>query len=446
MDIFQYTWEEQVKKDSPLARRMSPRSLEEFVGQKHLLGESKPLRRAIEGDLLPSMFFYGPPGTGKTALARIIASVTRSRFNRLNAVTAGVKDVRSVIENAKQDRSVTGRKTILFMDEIHRFNKAQQDALLPAVEDGLLYLIGATTENPYFSIISPLLSRSMLFRFESLEAEELKKIIKRALEDKERGFGKYSLRIQEDALEYLVQMAGGDARIAINTLEMAVLNSAFLENNDKINIDLQILQDLLMRKSLKYDRTGDYHYDIISAFIKSIRGSDPDAALYWLTRMLEAGEDPLFIARRLVISASEDIGNADPSALTLALSVLQAVQVIGLPEGRILLAQAVTYLAAAPKSNASYMALNKALETQKNTPDKRVPSHLRDTSYKGADLMGHGRGYLYPHDYTGHFVPQSYLPEGMEKTVFYEPGEQGTEKEITKRLRKWRALMGKGWE
>ncbi len=447
MDIFQYTREERLIKDSPLARRMSPRSLDEFVGQKHLLEKGKPLRKAIEGDLIPSMLFYGPPGTGKTALARIIASVTSSRFNRLNAVTASVKDVRSVIESAKQDRAVSDKKAILFMDEIHRFNKAQQDALLPAVEEGLVNLIGATTENPYISIISPLLSRSMLFTFEGLEKEDMKEILIRAVEDKERGLGKYGLKIQEEAFEYLIQMAEGDARIALNALEMAAVNLDFLAEGESENIlNTRMLQDVLLRKNIRYDRAGDYHYEIISAFIKSIRGSDPDAALYWLARMLEAGEDPLFIARRLIISASEDIGNADPNALTLAVSALQAVQHIGLPEGRIPLAQATVYLASAPKSNASYMALNKVLEVQKKAPEKKVPPHLRDTSYKGAVQMGHGLGYLYPHDYEGHFVPQNYLPEGMENAVFYDPGDQGNEAEIRKRLKIWRALLGKEWE
>jgi len=443
LDLFTYNQEERANKEGPLARRMSPRSLDEFVGQEHLVGENKPLRKIIEEDLLSSLIFYGPPGTGKTALARIIASTTRARFVRINAVTAGVKDIRAVLEDAAKLKGGWGRKTILFIDEIHRFNKAQQDALLPAVEEGLVYLIGATTENPFFSINPPLLSRSLLFTFESLSTAQIQKILLRALHDEERGLGKFKVELEKEALEYLAQMAEGDARIALNALELAVY--AYKENVSDLSsplITLGDVQETMRRRNLKYDPAGDYHYDIISAFIKSIRGSDPDAALYWLARMLEGGEDPLFIARRLIISASEDIGNADPRALSIAVAASQAVQQIGLPEGRIPLAQATVYLASAPKSNASYLALEKALFEVRNAPNKRVPPHLRDAGYKGASQLGHGKGYLYPHDFPEHFVPQSYLPEGMEGKKFYQPTDQGEEKEIKQRLSFWRSLKG----
>lgn len=443
MDIFSNSMEEQLKKDSPLARRMTPRSLSEFYGQEHLVGENKPLRKVIEGDILSSLIFFGPPGTGKTALARIIAATTKARFTRLNAVFAGVKDVRAVIEEAKQMKTGWGKRTILFIDEIHRFNKAQQDSLLPAVEEGLIYLIGATTENPFFSIIPPLISRSLLFTFESLSIESLKKILLQALSDKERGLGKSGVTLTEEALHFLAGTAEGDARRALNVLEMVVTNRTSAPGQRKAHLQLADIKEVLQKKHLKYDRGGDYHYDIISAFIKSIRGSDPDAALYWLARMLEGGEDPLFIARRLIISASEDIGNADPAALPLAVASAQALQQIGMPEGRICLFQTTAYLASAPKSNAAYLAGERALAYVKNNPGKEVPPYLRSTGYKGAASLGHGEGYLYPHDYPDHFVVQAYLPTGMEKELFYRPSRQGKEKEIAERLQQWRRLMGK---
>ncbi len=442
LDIFSYQWEEHLKKDSPLARRMAPRFLAEFCGQEHLVGESKPLRKVVEGDVFSSLIFYGPPGTGKTALARIIAATTKARFIRLNAVSAGVSDVRAVVKEAKEFTTGWDRKTILFIDEIHRFNKAQQDTLLPAVEEGLVYLIGATTENPFFSIIPPLLSRSLLFTFESLSGEALKKVLLQALFDKERGLGKCGVTLEEEALQFLVDSAGGDARNALNVLEMVIANRTL--NTGKTGVlQLQDIKEVLQKKYLKYDKRGDYHYDIISAFIKSIRGSDPDAALYWLARLLEGGEDPLFIARRLIISASEDIGNADPAALQLAVAASQALQQIGMPEGRISLFQVTAYLASAPKSNAAYLAGEKALTSVQNVPDKKVPPYLRSTGYKGAAVLGHGEGYLYPHDFSGHFVAQSYLPSGMEKEIFYYPTDQGKEKEIAERLKMWRKLTGK---
>ncbi len=446
MDIFTYNWDEEVKKTGPLARRMAPRSLDEFVGQEHLLGTNSPLRRLIEEDLLSSVIFHGPPGTGKTALARIIATHTKSSFARLNAVTAGVKDVRAVIDEARAGRSLRGKQAILFIDEIHRFNKVQQDALLPAVEEGLIYLIGATTENPFFSLVSPLLSRSLIFTFESLPAAAVKQVVERALADEERGLGRYGAVLTEEALSYLTNMADGDARLALNALEAAVISQAGKEGTLPEPLTVDQLQGSLSRKNLRYDAAGDYHYDVISAFIKSIRGSDPDAAIFWLARMLESGEEPLFIARRLIISASEDIGNADPHALVLATAAAQAVQQIGLPEGRIPLAQATVYLAAAPKSNAAYLAINEAQAFINKGSAGSVPSHLRDGSYQGASRLGHGQGYLYPHDFPGHFVPQTYLPQGLEQKIFYRPGTEGQEKVLGERLKHWRLLRGKKGE
>ncbi len=447
MDLLSFIREENVKKDGPLARRMTPRSLAEFVGQEHLLGENKPLRRVIEDDLLSSLIFYGPPGTGKTALARIISTTTKAQFKRLNAVLAGVKDLRAVMEEAKTLQSGWRKKTILFIDEIHRFNKAQQDALLPAVEEGLVYLIGATTENPFMAINTPLLSRSLLFTFESFTPAEIQKILLQALGDETRGLGRYKFKLADEALKYLSRIAGGDARVALNALEMAVTSFVGKEGaGHKVVVTLKQVQEVLGRQNLKYDADGDYHYDLISAFIKSIRGSDPDAALYWLARMLAAGEDPLFIARRLIISASEDIGNADPQALCVAVAAVQALQQIGLPEGKIPLAQATAYLAAAPKSNAAYLAMNAAVSAVKNEPQENVPPHLRGTGYKGAAKLGHGQGYLYPHDFPGHFVAQDYLPPGLRGKTFYCPSEEGYEKEIRQRLSRWRPPTGAGKE
>ncbi len=444
-DIFTYNWEEKVVKDGPLARRMAPRSLDEFVGQEHLMGKDSPLRRLIEEDMFSSVVFYGPPGTGKTALARIIAVRTKASFVRLNAVTAGVKDVRTVVEEAKTRRSLQGKKTILFIDEIHRFNKVQQDALLPAVEEGIVTLIGATTENPFFSLVPPLLSRTLIFTFEPLVPAAVRQLLERALHDEERGLGKYGLTLTPQAMQFVVEMADGDARIALNTLEAAVVSQFGKKDKGEpaSALDVEQLQGVLAQKNLRYGSDGDYHYDVISAFIKSIRGSDPDAAIFWLVRMLESGEDPMFIARRLMISASEDIGNADPYALVIAVAAAQAVQQIGLPEGQIPLAHATAYLASAPKSNAAYLALQEARAALKKGPSNLVPKHLRDASYRGASRLGHGQGYLYPHDFPQHFVNQTYMPEGMEKLIFYRPGEQGYEKELGERLKYWRFLMGK---
>ena len=421
-----------MREEGPLALRMRPRSLEEFAGQPDLLGEGKPLRRLITSDRVPSMIFYGPPGTGKTTLALIIAATTRATFAQLNAVTAGVKDIRDVVAGARERWSLQNRRTILFIDEIHRFNKAQQDALLAAVEQGTVIFIGATTENPFFYLNSPLLSRTRLFVFEPMGTDEILKLLQRALSDDERGLGKLEAETDPRALRCLADGANGDARTALNALELSV--SLAERRGGKIKITAAAAAEAMRSRAYTYDRAGDNHYDMASALIKSIRGSDPDAALYWIARMLKGGEDPLFIARRLVISAAEDIGNADPQALPLAVAASQAVQLIGLPEGRIPLAQAAIYLAAAPKSNASYKAIEEALTAVEEGGSHRVPAHLRGTGYRGAARLGHGKGYLYPHDYPGHFVEQSYLPPALAGKRFYRPGVEGFERQIGERL------------
>jgi len=427
-----------MREEGPLALRMRPRRLEEFVGQSDLLGEGKPLRRLISSDRVPSMIFFGPPGTGKTTLALIIASTTRASFIQLNAVSAGVKDIREVVEKARERWSLQNRRTILFIDEIHRFNKAQQDALLAAVEQGTVIFIGATTENPFFYLNAPLLSRTRLFIFEPLASGDILSLLQRALADEERGLGKLNLEVEPEALRQLADLANGDARTALNALELAVF---IAERSDgKIMITAKTAAEALRSRAYTYDRAGDDHYDIASALIKSIRGSDPDAAIYWIARMLKGGEDPLFIARRLVISAAEDIGNAAPQALVIAVAASQAVQLIGLPEGRIPLAQAAAYLAAAPKSNSSYLAIEEALAEVEKSESYRVPVHLRGTGYRGAARLGHGKGYLYPHDYPGHFVNQLYLPPELAGKSFYRPGEEGLERQIRERLEKLRRL------
>ncbi len=441
MDLITLAWEKKIKEEGPLARRMRPESLDQFIGQEQILGGGKPLRNLIKADKLVSLIFYGPPGTGKTSLARIIASATRAVFTQLNAVTAGVKDVRQVIEQARDNWSLHNQRTILFIDEIHRFNKAQQDVLLSAIEQGTVIFIGATTENPFFYLTGPLLSRTRLFSFEPLQSADISKLLRTALEDPERGLGKLHLNVEPEALDYLAEKANGDARAALNALEMAVL--AGEEENERITVTVEAAAEAMQKRLLSYDRQGDSHYDMASALIKSIRGSDPDAALYWMARMLRGGEDPIFIARRLIISASEDIGNADPHALTLAVAAAQAVQIIGLPEGRITLAQVVTYLAGAPKSNASYLAVNEALQLVEDEQNRPVPAHLKDSSYKGAKRLGHGSGYRYPHDFPGHYVKQEYLPAGMADKIFYRPTEQGREKQIRIYLEKIRAQKDK---
>jgi len=421
----------------PLPARMRPRTLDEFVGQEQIVGPGTALRTAIENDDLTSVIFWGPAGCGKTALAAVIAEHTACRFESFSAVTSGVPEMRKVIQRAKELRRASGRRTILFVDEIHRFNKAQQDALLPHVEDGTVILIGATTENPYFEVNSPLLSRSRIFRFEPLSDDQVRALVERALADEERGLGKEQVRLDKDALDHIVDVAGGDARNALNALELAAKVAPLDESGAK-TVTLKIAEQAIQKRVLKYDKNGDNHYDTISAFIKSMRGSDPDAAVYWLARMLAAGEDPKFIARRIVIQAAEDVGNADPMALMVATAAAAAVQFVGLPEAQIPLAQAAIYLACAPKSNASYVAINRANKdvTERKAPP--VPRHLRDANYPGAKELGHGEGYLYPHSFPGHHVEQEYLPADAKSRVYYEPTEHGHEAKFKRRLERLR--------
>lgn len=422
MDIFSYSKEQQLKKSAPLAERIRPLSLDEFVGQEHLIGEGKVLRKAIETDTIVSAIFYGPPGTGKSTLAKIIARHTSASFIQLNAVTAGVKDIREIIKAAEDRKGMYGTKTILFIDEIHRFNKAQQDALLPAVEQGIVILIGATTENPYFEVNSPLVSRSRIFQLEPLKKEHIKEILKNALEDQERGLGQYNCIVEEAALNHFADIAGGDLRVALNALEIAVLTSEPDENYLR-RINIEIAQDSAQKKVINYDKSGDNHYDVVSAFIKSIRGSDVDAALHWLARMLEAGEDPRFIVRRMIVHAAEDIGLADPNALMTAVAAFQSLEYVGLPEARIPIAQAVIYLAKAPKSNSVITAIDKALEDVRTKEIGSVPAHLCDSHYYGAEKLNKGKGYRYPHNYPGSVVDQEYMPEGLKGVKYYFPNE-----------------------
>ncbi|HHY92940.1 MAG TPA: replication-associated recombination protein A [Firmicutes bacterium] len=421
--------------NAPLAVRLRPRTLAEFYGHQDLLGPGQPLRLALEKDRIPSLILWGPPGCGKTTLARILARQTRAHFQPLSAVTAGVAEVRKTVEEARQRRRTFGQSTILFLDEIHRFNRAQQDALLPHVEEGLLTLIGATTENPHFTLTAPLLSRCQVVRLEPLRDADISAILTRALEDKERGLGEEGLTLSPEARTALLSLAAGDARVALNTLEQA---AAVLRQEGRV--EHTISRELVLRvaqKNLPYDRAADQHYDSISAYIKSLRGSDPDAALYWLARLLSAGEDPLYIARRLVIAAAEDVGNADPQALQVAVAAAQAVQLVGLPEGRIPLAQATVYVATAPKSNASYLALQAALEDVHNLPAEPVPLHLRNSAFRGAEAYGFGEGYHYPHDFPGHFVKQEYRPPQAAGRSYYQPSDNGYEREIKERLHEW---------
>lgn len=419
--------------NAPLAARMRPRTLEEFAGQEGVVGPGTLLRRAIERDQLTSAIFWGPPGSGKSTLAQIIARTTRAAFENYSAITSGIADVRKVIERARERRKQNGQKTILFVDEIHRWNKSQQDALLPHVEDGTVVLIGATTENPYFEVNAPLLSRSRLFRFERLSDAGIRALTERALTDTERGLGEMQITADADALDHLAHIAGGDARNALSALESAA-QAAVPDAEGRRHLTLALAEEGAQARTLAYDKTGDEHYDTISAFIKSLRGSDPDAALYWLAKMLLAGEDIKFIARRLVILASEDIGNADPMALVLANAAAQTVMFIGLPEAQLTLSQAVCYLAAAPKSNACTIAIGRATEEIRANGPKPVPIPLRDSHYPGGKKLGHGVGYLYPHDFPGHYVEQQYLPDGVTGAPFYEPTEEGTEAKIKRRI------------
>ncbi len=437
MDLFEYAREQNMEKEAPLASRLRPVTLEEVVGQQHIIGRDKLLYRAIKADKLSSVIFYGPPGTGKTTLAKVIAHTTSAEFTQINATVAGKKDMEAVVEKAKQLRGMYRKKTILFVDEIHRFNKGQQDYLLPFVEDGTIILIGATTENPYFEVNGALISRSSIFELRPLEKEDIKTLIKRAVYDKEKGMGSYGAKIDEDAMEFLADVSGGDARNALNAVELGILTTKRGEDG-KIHLTLEVASECIQKRVVRYDKTGDNHYDTISAFIKSMRGSDPDAAVYYLAKMLRAGEDIKFIARRIMICASEDVGNADPMALTVAVSAAQAVERIGMPEAQIILSQAVLYVASAPKSNSACNAIFSALENVEKYKTT-VPSHLQDAHYKGAQNLGRGTGYKYAHDYPDHYVKQQYLPDEIKTARFYEPGELGYEKVIGERLKKLRS-------
>lgn len=433
MNLFDYMRSSTQEKESPLASRMRPTTLDEVVGQKHIIGKDKLLYRAIQADQLGSLIFYGPPGTGKTTLAKVIANTTSANFRQINATVAGKKDMEEVVKEAKDALGMYGKKTILFVDEIHRFNKSQQDYLLPYVEDGTLILIGATTENPYFEVNGALLSRSRIFELKALEREDVKELLYRAVRDKKKGMGSYEAELHPDAADFLADVSGGDARGALNALELGILTTGRSEDG-KIHITLEVAQECIQKRAVRYDKDGDNHYDTISAFIKSMRGSDPDAAVYYLARMLYAGEDIKFIARRIMICASEDVGNADPQALCVAVSAAQAVERIGMPEAQIILSQAVTYVASAPKSNAAYMAVSEAMDAVKNQTTTPVPAHLQDAHYKSSASLGRGTGYLYAHDYPNHYVAQQYLPDGMENQKFYHPTEMGYEKNIREHL------------
>lgn len=434
MDLFDYVRENTMDKESPLASRLRPTSLEEVVGQQHIIGKDKLLYRAIKADKLSSIILYGPPGTGKTTIAKVIAHTTSAEFMQINATAAGKKDMEEVVKKAKDTLGMYQKKTILFVDEIHRFNKGQQDYLLPFVEDGTLILIGATTENPYFEVNGALLSRSSIFELQPLAASDVKILIERAVYDMDKGMGNYQAEIEADAEEFLADIAGGDARAALNAIEIGVLTTKRSEDG-KIHITLDVAAECIQKRVVRYDKTGDNHYDTISAFIKSMRGSDPDAAVFYLAKMLYAGEDIKFIARRVMICASEDVGNADPMALTVAVSASQAVERIGMPEAQIILSQAVSYVACAPKSNAAVLAIQSATEAVKQYKTT-VPPHLQDAHYKGSGNLGHGIGYKYAHDYPNHYVQQQYLPEEIKNMTFYEPTENGYEKNIQERFKR----------
>lgn len=439
MDLFEYMNESIKEKEAPLASRLRPETLDEIVGQAHILGKDKLLYRAIQADKLSSVIFYGPPGTGKTTIAKVIARTTRAEFCQINATSAGKKDMEAVVEQAKLVRASYGRRTILFIDEIHRFNKAQQDYLLPFVEDGTLILIGATTENPYFEVNRALLSRSHIFELKPLGRGDIRRLLERAVTDKERGLGIYRAVLEPEAADFLADISGGDARTALNAVELAVLTTQPGEDG-RIHITTAVAEECVQRRHIRYDKDGDNHYDIISAFIKSMRGSDPDAAVYYLARMIAAGEDPKFIARRIMICASEDVGMADPGALSVAVAAAQTVERIGMPEGRIPLAQAAIYVATAPKSNASYLAIDAALAAVREIAVKSVPPHLQDAHYAGASDLGRGIGYKYAHDYPGHYVRQQYLPDELLGRSFFVPGDNGYEKELKKYMEFCRKL------
>lgn len=435
MDLFEYMRSQNMESEAPLASRLRPTTLDEVVGQQHIVGKDKLLYRAIKADKLSSIIFYGPPGTGKTTLAKVIAHTTSAEFMQINATSAGKKDMEEVITAAKNNQGMYGKKTILFIDEIHRFNKGQQDYLLPYVEDGTIILIGATTENPYFEVNGALLSRSVIFELKKLSKEDIRTLLLRAISDKEKGMGAYNAAIDDDALEFLADVSNGDARAALTALELGVLTTDRSEDGI-IHITIDVASECIQKRVISYDKSGDNHYDTVSAFIKSMRGSDPDAAVYYLARMLYAGEDVKFIARRIMILASEDIGNADPMALTVAVSAAQAVERIGMPEAQIILAQAVTYMASAPKSNSAVNAISRAMNVVGRTKTPPVPTHLQDAHYKSAEKLGHGLGYKYAHNYKNHYVKQQYLPDGLTDEVFYEPSENGYEATIREYYKK----------
>jgi len=436
MDLFEHQRQRLTSQEAPLAARMRPRTLADFVGQEHLVGEGRVLRKSIEADQLSSVILWGPPGSGKTTLANVIAAITKSHFSPVSAVSSGVADLRRVVEEAKNRRGMQQQRTVLFIDEIHRFNKAQQDAILPYVEDGTVTLIGATTENPSFEVIAPLLSRCRVFTLNALTGEQVGVLVKRALEDSERGLAKLNVEVDEDALKHLVAMANGDARIALNALELAAMTTK-PDGEGKRRITLATIEDALQHRALLYDRAGEEHYNQISALHKSLRGSDPDAALYWLGRMLEAGEDPLYIVRRLIRFASEDVGLADPQALTVAVAAQQAVHFVGMPEGNLALAEAVVYLATAPKSNSLYRAYSEVQGDIRQTGHQPVPLHLRNPETSLMRDVGYGKGYKYAHDYEGHFVEQQNLPDALKDRVYYHPSDQGHERDIKARIREW---------
>lgn len=437
MDIFEYMRSTSMEKESPLAARMRPRTLDEVMGQEHIVGRDKLLYRAIKADKISSVIFYGPPGTGKTTLARVIANTTSAEFTQINATVAGKKDMEEVVAKAKDTLGMYGKRTILFIDEIHRFNKSQQDYLLPFVEDGTLILIGATTENPYFEVNGALLSRSAIFELKPIPVEAVKELIRKAVYDTDRGMGAYNAEIDEEALDFLADLSGGDARHALNAVELGIMTTN-RSGDGKIHITLDVAQECIQKRAVRYDKTGDNHYDTISAFIKSMRGSDPDAAVYYLARMLYAGEEVAFIARRIMICAAEDVGNADPQALVVATNASLAVERIGMPEAQIILAQAAAYVACAPKSNASSSAVFEAMQTVEQTGSLPIPAHLQDAHYKGAAKLGNGAGYKYVHDYPGNYVKQQYLPYELDGKEFYRPSGNGYEVRIREHMKKLR--------
>ncbi|MBE5858360.1 MAG: replication-associated recombination protein A [Lachnospiraceae bacterium] len=435
MDLFEYSRSLNTKNETPLAARLRPTTIDEVVGQQHILGKDKLLYRAIKADKLSSIILYGPPGTGKTTIAKVIANTTQSEFTQINATIAGKKDMEDVVNKAKETLGMYGKKTILFIDEIHRFNKGQQDYLLPFVEDGTITLIGATTENPYFEVNGALLSRSIIFELKPLEKDDIKELIKRAVYDSEKGLGSFKADISDEALEFLADLSGGDARHALNAIEIGVTTTDRSEDGI-IHITLDVAQECIQRKKMSYDKNGDNHYDTISAFIKSMRGSDPDAAVYYLSRMLLAGEDVKFIARRMMICASEDVGNADPMALVVATSAAQAVERVGMPESQIILSQAASYIACAPKSNAACMAIFDANDEVQRSGNLPIPPHLQDAHYKGSEKLGRGTGYKYAHDYKNNYVKQQYLPYELDGKEFYKPSGNGYEVKIREHFKK----------